>query len=89
VKVTTICPYYINTGMFEGARTNLMFPMLDQNATVSRIISAILQEEGEVTIPWNMGVLSHLLKAILPSDVHIWVNSLFVGLDVNSRITGR
>ena len=28
IKVTTICPYFVNTGMFEGCRTNLMFPLL-------------------------------------------------------------
>jgi all-trans-retinol dehydrogenase (NAD+) len=29
IKCTTICPYYINTGMFAGVKTALLFPMLE------------------------------------------------------------
>jgi all-trans-retinol dehydrogenase (NAD+) len=29
VKCTTICPFYFNTGMFEGAKCSLIYPMLE------------------------------------------------------------
>lgn len=40
IRVTTICPFFINTGMFEGVQMALV-PMLDQNHVVKRIITAI------------------------------------------------
>lgn len=69
ITCTTVCPYVINTGMFEGASTSWLFPILEQEYTADRILSAILQEEGEVAIPWKVGILQHFGKAILPSDV--------------------
>lgn len=29
IKTTTICPYFINTGMFDGVTTSLVYPLLD------------------------------------------------------------
>jgi len=29
VRTTCICPYYINTGMFDGVKTNFLLPILD------------------------------------------------------------
>ena len=40
IKVTTICPFFINTGMFEGVQMALV-PMLDQHYVAKRIITAI------------------------------------------------
>ena len=52
IKVTTVCPYYINTGMFDGAKADWLWPLLDQNWVTDRIVTAIRQEEGEVNIYW-------------------------------------
>lgn len=41
IKTTCICPFFINTGMFEGAKRALIFDILDQDWTVNRIIYAI------------------------------------------------
>ncbi len=40
VKTTCICPYYINTGMFDGVVSNPLLPILDQNYVVKRILQA-------------------------------------------------
>jgi all-trans-retinol dehydrogenase (NAD+) len=29
VKVTTVCPYYVNTGMFDGAKSAPLLPILE------------------------------------------------------------
>lgn len=42
VVCTTICPYFINTGMFDGATTGLLFPILEQQPTIDRMVKAIL-----------------------------------------------
>ena len=36
VRVTTVCPTYINTGMFDGAKGILLTPMLKQEDVVPR-----------------------------------------------------
>jgi len=57
IKTTCICPYYINTGMFDGVKTNFLFPILDQHVVTKRIIDAIRQEEPLVLIPATMYVV--------------------------------
>lgn len=44
VKTTCICPYFINTGMFDGAKSRfpLLFPILSENYASQRIVNAIL-----------------------------------------------
>ena len=41
IKTTCICPFLINTGMFEGSKGILLSNLLDQHYVVWRIITAI------------------------------------------------
>lgn len=41
IAVTTVCPYYIDTGMFDGAKADWLWPLLKQEWVTSRIIRAI------------------------------------------------
>lgn len=50
IKTTLICPYFINTGMFDGCKPR-NFPMLEPKDVARRIITAIKREETLVTIP--------------------------------------
>ena len=50
IPVTTICPFFINTGMFAGVNTGMIAGLLRQETVVNRIVNAILQEEEEVVI---------------------------------------
>jgi len=29
ITATTVCPFFINTGMFEGVKTGFLFPLLE------------------------------------------------------------
>lgn len=70
VKTTCICPYFINTGMFEGvsSKVPLLFPILSEEYASRRIINAILQEETSMVMPWS-GNLVQFLRSILPVSV--------------------
>lgn len=46
VKTTCICPYFINTGMFDGAKQAWPMYILDQDRVADRVIAAIRQEEA-------------------------------------------
>ena len=41
IKTTCICPYFINTGMFDGARSAFPMYILSPEETVKRIINGI------------------------------------------------
>lgn len=41
IKNTCICPFFINTGMFDGAKPALIFSILEEDYAVNRIIAAI------------------------------------------------
>lgn len=53
VKTTCICPYYINTGMFEGVKTrfNFLLPILDQYDVSNKIVKAIKNDRSYLKMP--------------------------------------
>jgi NAD(P)-dependent dehydrogenase (short-subunit alcohol dehydrogenase family) len=68
VKVTTVCPTYINTGMFDGAKGVLFTPMLKQEAVVAATWRGMLQGEPFVVMPWTSR-LNNAVKGLLPVKV--------------------
>ena len=52
VHITTIAPYYINTGMFEGVQSPI-FPILDPEKTSKKIIRAIERNQDFCGLPWG------------------------------------
>lgn len=66
VKTTCICPYFIDTGMFEGAKGAFPMYILSPEETVTRIINAIRQEESVVAIPYRGNVI--FLVKMLPTS---------------------
>ena len=81
VKCTTICPFYFNTGMFEGVKTSLLYPLLDSKYVAWRTVTAILQGEEEVSIPWSMGVACHIVKGLFPSSIVDYLSWILVGYE--------
>lgn len=67
IKTTCICPYFINTGMFDGASTAFPMYILSPEETVHRIINAIRQEEAQVVIPYRGNIV--FFTKLLPTSV--------------------
>ena len=89
IPVTTICPFFINTGMFAGVNTGWLSGLLDQNAVVNRIVNAILQEEEEVLLPWRFNVIVHLGRLLLTPSMIDNVNWLTGGWKMMEKFQGR
>ena len=70
VKTTCICPFFINTGMFEGAKSAFPLYILSQEEVVTRIINAIQQEEAQVVLPWRGNII--FLARMLPVSFVDW-----------------
>ncbi len=65
LKVTTVTPSYIDTGMFEGVKTPLLTPLLKPEEIVEEIISAIQENRILVRAPKMVNLLP-FLRGVLP-----------------------
>ncbi|XP_014728571.1 PREDICTED: epidermal retinol dehydrogenase 2-like isoform X2 [Sturnus vulgaris] len=63
VKTTIVCPFAINTGMFDGVKSKWpnLLPVLDPEYVADRIISAVRQNQEMLLIPRILYVL-HFFK---------------------------
>lgn len=84
VKTTCICPYYINTGMFDGVKSRMpwLLPILSEDYASRRIVNAILQEEPITFLPFS-GSLLLVLKSTLPTS---WCDFLSDIVGANSSM---
>lgn len=71
VHVTTVAPYYINTGMFDGVRSRI-FPILDPENTSRKIIRAIERNKDFRGIPWGFHFI-RLCQGLLPTS---WLDKI-------------
>jgi short-subunit dehydrogenase len=65
VKVTTVTPYYINTGMFDGVRSRVI-PIVHPEEAAKKIIRGIERNKLFVRMPGIVYLLP-LIKGILPA----------------------
>ncbi len=68
IKMTTVCPTYINTGMFDGAKGILFTPTLEQEDVVNETWSHMLRGEPFAIMPWTSR-LNRALYGLLPIGV--------------------
>lgn len=88
IKTTTICPYFINTGMFDGVTTSQWYPLLEQDNVVWRILNAVKQEEAHVCIPWSIGMIVPLAN-MTPVGAKDFASWFFVGWNAMQKFKGR
>lgn len=65
VRVTTVLPYYIDTGMFEGVRSRLI-PILQPEDVARRILRAVERDAVFLHMPVIVRLLP-LLRGLLPT----------------------
>ena len=53
IRTTVVCPYYIDTGMFDGVQTRFpkLLPILDPDDVVERIVVAIERGRARLILP--------------------------------------
>lgn len=89
VMVSTICPSYITTGMFEGARGPRLTPLMDPNAVVTRVWTAMKRGTPMLMLP-TMVPVSKVIRGILPLRAWDFVaGRLFRVYDSMDTFTGR
>ncbi|XP_033099452.1 epidermal retinol dehydrogenase 2-like [Anneissia japonica] len=78
VHTTVVCPFFINTGMFDGVKTRFpsLLPIIEPEVAVAKIMSGILTNEKEVYAPGIIRVLVKL-RDILPDRAKCRVFQFF------------
>lgn len=67
VRVSTIAPYYINTGMFNGVKSRII-PILNPESTAKKIIRALEKNKDFCGIPFGFHFI-RFFQGILPTCV--------------------
>ena len=89
VGVTTVCPYYIRTGMFDGAKSAPLLPILDPAEVVDETWRGMLAGSPFVVLPKTV-MLSEMLKGVLPIGVRDFIADHVIGVyHTMEDFTGR
>ncbi|KAM8727999.1 epidermal retinol dehydrogenase 2-like isoform 1-T1 [Acanthopagrus schlegelii] len=66
VKTTIVCPYFINTGMFDGCQTKWprLLPILDPDYVAKKIIHAVLTDQVYLLLPKSMYLIAALKNVL-------------------------
>jgi short-subunit dehydrogenase len=76
VGVTTVCPTYIDTGMFSGAAPPKTAKMLDPDEIAEKIVEAVANNQIWVLEPWIVKI-TPFLKNCLPTRVSDFISDAF------------
>lgn len=76
VGVTTVCPTYIDTGMFEGALPPKTAKLLDPDDISEKIVEAVAKNQIWVLEPWIVKI-TPFLKNCLPTRVSDFIADAF------------
>lgn len=89
IKVTTVNPAYISTGMFEGVKGMLFTPILSPEYVVSKVWKAMKKGSPRLILPWTV-YLSCFLKGLLPIRVFDWIaGNVFGVYETMEKFKGR
>ena len=78
INVTTIMPYFINTGMFDGVKSKI--PILNPEVAALTIIKAIEKNKRMVTIPGYIYRLIKLGQGFMSINVLDWFAGNVLGI---------
>ena len=89
LKVTTFCPSYISTGMFDGARGPLLTPLMTPEDAVERAWRATIAGKPQLIAP-AAAQLGKVLRGLLPVRAWDFVGGKVFGIySTMDKFTGR
>jgi short-subunit dehydrogenase len=72
VKVLTVMPSYINTGMFAGVNPPFLMPLLDPDDISEKILDAMERDKERLREPF-MVKITPFIRGILPAKIYDFV----------------
>lgn len=89
VKVTTVCPYYVKTGMFDGAKSAPLLPLLDPADVVNSTWKAMCNGDPMLVLPRTV-ILGEAFKGIMPVQMRDFISDKILGVyHTMEDFTGR
>ncbi|XP_067218919.1 short chain dehydrogenase/reductase family 16C, member 5a [Chanodichthys erythropterus] len=90
VKTTIVCPYFINTGMFDGCGTKWprLLPILEPDYVAKKIVSAILTDQVFLLLPRTLYLLM-ALKGFIPFKQSVILGMYLGAFNFMDAFTGR
>ncbi|XP_072298064.1 epidermal retinol dehydrogenase 2-like [Eucyclogobius newberryi] len=90
VKTTIVCPYFINTGMFDGCQTKWprLMPILDPDYAVKKILKAVLTDQAYLLMPRSMYAITGL-KSIISTKLGLLLGEYLGAFNMMDHFRGR
>jgi NAD(P)-dependent dehydrogenase (short-subunit alcohol dehydrogenase family) len=89
VRITTVAPYYIKTGMFEGARSAPLLPLLEPEDVCAKVWKAMRKGKPMLVLPKGV-LLGETMKGILPLPARDLIAGRLIGVHRTMEdFTGR
>lgn len=90
VRTTLVCPYYINTGMFDGVKSRFprLLPILEETYVADKIIHAIETNDARLYLPPIVRLLS-AVKVLPTPMVDAFMNFLGVNNTMDEFVNNR
>jgi all-trans-retinol dehydrogenase (NAD+) len=88
VKVTCVCPYIIDTGLFKGFKAMLMSPFLKPEDAARAIVEGFKKGRSYVLLP-QASIYSSLMLKLLPTPVFDFILSMSGGSMAMDSFIGR
>ncbi|MBW2543618.1 MAG: SDR family oxidoreductase [Deltaproteobacteria bacterium] len=88
IRTTVVCPYFISTGMFEGASSATpLLPILTPEYATRRIVRAIRRKRRRLLLPRSV-ILVYPMR-LLPTPIFDWIVRALGITRSMDRFTGR
>jgi all-trans-retinol dehydrogenase (NAD+) len=68
VEVTSICPSFISTGLFEGAKPARLTWFLTPESVAASVVRAVEHRRKTVLLPWPVAAM-HVATRFLPNGI--------------------
>ncbi|XP_067409847.1 epidermal retinol dehydrogenase 2-like [Emydura macquarii macquarii] len=90
IKTTIVCPYLINTGLFDGCKTKWphLLPILDSEYVAEKIVSAVQREQVHLIIPRSLYFFC-FVKSIIPVKMAVVVGEYFGIFNLMDHFRGQ
>lgn len=88
VHVTTVCPLYVSTGLFEGARPPMLTSMLTPAQLADEIVEGVERERVFVRTPWLVKLVP-FLNGVLPTELSDALSTALGAAGSMEQWTGR
>ncbi|NXN21833.1 RDHE2 dehydrogenase, partial [Nycticryphes semicollaris] len=90
IKTTIVCPYFINTGMFDGCRSKWprVLPSLEPEYVAEKIMTAVRRDQEILIIPRSIYFFV-FLKHLLPVKVIVLFSEYFGNFHIMDTFKGQ